>query len=67
MKWTYDHITVFLTNGTTLRFYKVTNYDMTGGWIACFDYESASDGKRNSATLYLDKVVMVAGANGVQA
>lgn len=70
MKWSYDHITVFLTNGQTLRFHKVTGYGWNPSLIgncACFEYESASDGKRNTATLYLDKIVMVTGANGVQA
>lgn len=73
-RWSYDHITVFLTNGTTLRFEKVTNYGGSypgarfgDGAYANFDYVSASDGKSNSATLYLDKIVMIAGANGVQA
>lgn len=69
--WSYDHITVFLTNGQTLRFHKVTGYGgiyapEIAGIYANFEYESASDGKRNIATLYLDQIVMVSGANPVE-
>ena len=73
MSWNYDHITVFLQNGQTLRFHKVTKYGGTfanagfgQGELATFEYESASDGKRNVATLYFDKIVMIAGANPEQ-
>lgn len=64
----YEHITVFLTNGHTLRFHKVTNYGgafhgarLGDGAYADFEYESAFDGKHNVARLYFNQIVMVSG------
>lgn len=57
---TYKHITVFLFDGNTLRFHNVTDYG-SDGYIANFNYVSASDGQKNTATLYLTQIVMIAG------
>lgn len=56
----YEHVTVFLRSGNTLRFHKVTEY-ASNGFIANFKYISESDGKQNIATLYLEQIVMIAG------
>jgi len=57
----FEHFTVFLTNGTTLRFYDIEGAVNDGEGELSFSYKSASDGKLNFATLYLDQIVMIAG------
>jgi hypothetical protein len=45
---TYAHLTIFLQNGTTLRFHSVEHLDIGQVWLT-FTYKSASDGKLNEA------------------
>lgn len=61
MTYSYEHVTVFLPTGETLRFHEVTEFRAIAG-EATFKYKSASDGKVNSANLFLNQVVMIAGA-----
>ena len=55
----YKELTVFLTNGNTLKFENITefSFDFLKDSVS-FYYVSMSTGKKKYATLYLEKIVM---------
>lgn len=55
----YEHVTIFLTNGATLRFERVSAYYHYTS-MTTFNYVSASDGKTNHATVYHNQIAMIA-------
>ena len=55
----YKELTVFLKNGSTLKFENVTDFSYSlYGESVRFYYVSMSTGKKKYATLFLDKIVM---------
>ena len=61
----YEHLTVFFTNGTTARFYRVTDVEI-GPERIYFRYISASDGKTNTACIQRASIAIHSFAGAVR-
>lgn len=55
-----QQITIFMNNGTTLRFNKVSNFDIEefddNERIITFDYVSTTQGTKHSAEFYYQRI-----------